>query len=125
MVGIMTTPQTLEEKLRAIVSELMLNEHEWYDQHKANAVAQILQAFEEAGYIKVTGTQEQQAALANMMLGNKVMTGQEFYIRFKAELASEVFQDNVPQINGQPSDVHVAVNECILAVKRAAGVSDE
>lgn len=76
------------------------------------AVAQIKQAFADEGYAHFEGNQEQQAAIANMILGNKVMTGQEWYERFKQAMAEEFEVD----VDGASSE------SVTKAAKKAAGV---
>jgi hypothetical protein len=110
----MTTPQTLEEKLRAIVSGLMLNEHEWHDQHKANAVAQILQALESEHDGKATQIRN----TTGFWLENTyMMSGQGWYDRFKAELDKEAESTYEPRQN-------LDYVRMMKAAKRAAGVSE-
>jgi hypothetical protein len=57
---------------------------------KRLAHAAIRQAFIDAGWVHVSASQETQAAIAYTMLGNRVMTGQEWYDRFDDEVTKEV-----------------------------------
>jgi hypothetical protein len=73
------------------------------------------EVFMEKGYVKITGSQEQQAALANMILGNSVMTGQEWYDRFIAELEKSVYVNRVTQ----------DFTDAVLAARYASGLEEK
>lgn len=72
------------------------------------------------GWIHVTASQETQAAIANTMLGNKVMTGQAWYDKFKYELMS------IPTLwtkNDIPKQLSPYGSKCLEAAKKASGIS--
>jgi hypothetical protein len=81
---------SLDDKLREILEDedkleihLMGNRIDCI--HPDKAIAAIKQAFADEGYLHISASQETQAAIANTMLGNKVMTGQEWFERFCQE----------------------------------------
>lgn len=84
---------TLEERLKEIVGGVYGSgladgqlDQPYEDDDISGAVAQIIQAFKESGeWVHVNASPDTQAAIANTMLGNPVMTGQEWYDRFKRE----------------------------------------
>lgn len=95
----------LDENLRAIIQDRM----NWKGTED-DTIAAIKQAFVQAGYIHVYASQETQAAIANTMLGNKVLTGQEWYDRFVQECKN--LEPNHPSI----------FDPVYIAALRAAGL---
>lgn len=71
---------SLEEKLK----EIVLEDYGVVDADYA--VAQIISVFREEGWLELSSvTPETQAAIANITLGNYVLTGQEWLERFTKE----------------------------------------
>lgn len=70
------------------------------------------------GWIHVSASQETQAAIANTMLGNKVMTGQEWFCRFEKELRKRlgITKDNRIMCSGCSCDA-------LDAAEKASGIS--
>ena len=100
----------LDDKLRLAVDP----DNEHTDEYQNEKIAQIHQAYKEAGeWVHVNATQETQAAIANTMLGNKVMTGQEWYERFRREYKMRVALTD----NDTEQDI-------MLAAKRASNITE-
>jgi hypothetical protein len=131
----MTTPDTLQEKLRDIH---VTTSYEGYNPNTRthettarevyltdDAIAQILQALTDAGYkspSEVDGIIYEYKHYQALALIGK-MTGQEFYDRFKAELNSGGLAHVLKGYESDDIDSVFGVVETVA--KRAAGVSDE
>lgn len=109
----------LDSKLKIILREMECA-GKYGDAHATTydqLIAQTKQAFADAGYVHVNASQETQAAIANTMLGHKVITGAEWYNRYQRQLKGK-------PIPHETEDGHVVrtLLVCQEAAKRAAGL---
>lgn len=130
----------LEDKLREIVEQAQLEAaREWNSntrphpsrtlESRSEAVAQIIKAFEEAGYIQIpklhasTGYVIKKGGEAITVKPSEVMTGQEFYDRFFYELGVATEKFHLTLVNNRS---YAQLEEVLLltreAARRAAGL---
>lgn len=120
----------LDDKLR----EIMLNARKvgLSDETATYEVAQIKQAFEEAGYVKSGYANFKSLKVPDEPLDTlqvkhepSLMTGQEWYDRFEKELSHEIYGDTNPSDKVDCEGIPYACSCDLLdAAKRAAGLDD-
>lgn len=134
----MSTPQILDDKLRVVLNEVRANAIAW-DANRGvrtdEAIADIKQAFREAGYKQGLTYEDAVSAATTLKFVKEqnLMTGQEFYDRFKAELIQKPTDFKYPEILNQAEAMGIDITDkkyeimeyqILSAARRAAGVSE-
>lgn len=119
MYGPQGKKMSLDKTLRTLLREIECA-GKYGEVHEATFTEianQIKAAFTEAGYIHIGMSLETQAAIANTMLGNEVMTGQEWYDRFIAE-----YHNKADWINSDPTMGDDAEHDVLLCARLASNL---